>query len=425
VVTPTSFLRIPLGKLGSVKQTGSAVLAGNLDAGATVYSTRVDYSGSLDSSGASVPPPAVATVYDSLGNPHVLRLTLSNPSASPTGPGVPAGATQAWDVQLSVDGTVAFDSTAGKSRLYRVGSAWQFADASGTPLGATIALDDSAGLNHAGKIPGTGGADPLSLNLNLGALGSAAGASTLKAAADGTKGTSPFWTTSLRVYDSLGVPHNLAIRYRRVPLAEGDTSGAAARWEWTASENGAAIAGSADPGNSPLLFDAAGRLIAGAKQTISVTPTGGALPFTFTLDSSQVGQLASGSTVAADSQDGFPAGVLQSFAISQDGVVTGVFSNGQTRPLGQIAMAGFPNPSGLEKIGNNLYRESNNSGMALVGTPGTAGRGKISPGFLEMSNVDLSSEFTSLIITQRGFQANTRIVSVVDDLIQDVLNLKR
>jgi len=136
-------------------------------------------------------------------------------------------------------------------------------------------------------------------------------------------------------------------------------------------------------------------------------------------------QYAGSSSVAALSQDGSAIGALQSFTIGQDGIVTGVFSNGRTRAIGQIALATFGNPGGLEKVGGSLYRPSVNSGLAQVGIAGQNGRGALAGSTLEMSNVDLAAEFTNLIVAQRGFQANSRVITSSDELLQDLVNLKR
>jgi flagellar hook protein FlgE len=103
----------------------------------------------------------------------------------------------------------------------------------------------------------------------------------------------------------------------------------------------------------------------------------------------------------------------------------GVFSNGLKRPLAQIAMATFNNPPGMEKVGNSSYRATTNSGNPQVGVSGTGGRGLISGGALEMSNVDLAAEFTQLIVSERGFQANSRVITSADEILQDLVNLKR
>jgi len=124
-------------------------------------------------------------------------------------------------------------------------------------------------------------------------------------------------------------------------------------------------------------------------------------------------------------QDGYTMGYLETFQIDQSGVITGVYSNGVTRPLGQIAMASFTNPGGLEKAGENTFIVTNNSGQALIGESGSAGKGKIISGTLEMSNVDLTEAFTDMIVTQRGFQANSKTINTSDQMLQEILTLKR
>jgi flagellar hook protein FlgE len=126
-----------------------------------------------------------------------------------------------------------------------------------------------------------------------------------------------------------------------------------------------------------------------------------------------------------DSQDGRAAGTLESFSISKDGTVVGSFSNGAKQPIAQVAMAKFTNAAGLEKAGNSEYRVTANSGGAVLGTAGSGGFGSIAAGSLEMSNVDLSQEFTNLIVAQRGFQANARIITTSDEVLNELTNLKR
>jgi flagellar hook protein FlgE len=118
-------------------------------------------------------------------------------------------------------------------------------------------------------------------------------------------------------------------------------------------------------------------------------------------------------------------GYLENFRIDQSGVITGVYSNGTTRPIGQVALASFANQGGLEKVGDNAYRVSNNSGLANIGPSGVAGKGKINAGVLEMSNVDMADQFVDMIVTQRGFQANSKTIQTADQLLQELLTLKR
>jgi len=124
-------------------------------------------------------------------------------------------------------------------------------------------------------------------------------------------------------------------------------------------------------------------------------------------------------------QNGYTSGSLESYAIDQNGVIVGSFSNGLTRALGQVALARFANPAGLERSGSTMFVDTPNSGQAQVGAAGIPGYGQISPSALEMSNVDLSQEFTEMIITQRGFQANSRIITTSDEMLQELVNLKR
>ncbi|PJZ69569.1 flagellar hook protein FlgE [Leptospira perolatii] len=136
-------------------------------------------------------------------------------------------------------------------------------------------------------------------------------------------------------------------------------------------------------------------------------------------------QFSSDFTTKAVKQDGYTMGYLESFSIDNSGTVTGVYSNGVKQPLARIATAVFNNPAGLDKVGDTMFAFSNNSGEALIGEAGIAGRGKINAGLLEMSNVDLSDQFTDMIVTQRGFQANSRTITTTDQMLQEVLGLKR
>lgn len=231
------------------------------------------------------------------------------------------------------------------------------------------------------------------------------------AAATGTT-----YTTDVTVIDSLGFRHSVSLTFEKTGTNT---------WSWTysSSETGVTLTNATgtvefdDQGNV-LNVTSAGDLTIqwgnGAADT--VIPGGG--------DFTRLTQLAAGSD-AVGVADGWTAGVLTSFAISVDGVVTGIYSNGATKALGQIALATFANPGGLLKEGQNLLSPSPNSGQAVIGTPVTGGRGQIAAGYLEMSNVDLAEEFTNMILAERGFQANSRVVTTSDEVLQDLVNLKR
>jgi flagellar hook protein FlgE len=124
-------------------------------------------------------------------------------------------------------------------------------------------------------------------------------------------------------------------------------------------------------------------------------------------------------------QDGYPAGTLRSISVDDQGVVTATYSNGEMTPTFQIALADFPSYDGLSKMGGNLYAESMASGQALPSTAGTGRLGNISPSSLEMSNVDLAEEFVKMITTQRAFQANSRVITTSDEILQELINIKR
>ncbi len=123
--------------------------------------------------------------------------------------------------------------------------------------------------------------------------------------------------------------------------------------------------------------------------------------------------------------NGNASGFLDNFNVSATGEIIGIFTNGERESLGQIALATFDNNVGLQKIGNNMFVDTVNSGAPKIGKPGSGSYGKIAPGAIEMSNVDLSGEFTDMITTQRGFQANSRVVTTSDEMLQELVNLKR
>src|SRR5690606_8274994 len=156
--------------------------------------------------------------------------------------------------------------------------------------------------------------------------------------------------------------------------------------------------------------------------TIPAAQLDGASAMTVNLNFSGLTQYAAPTTVKMLSQDGYPAGELQRFSIDTAGVITGASSNGIAC---QVALAGFTNPAGLIDQGGGLFMESNNSGARVVGAAGTSGLGDIVPSSLEMSNVDLSQEFTDMIVTQRGFQANARVITTSDEMLQELVNLRR
>jgi flagellar hook protein FlgE len=216
-----------------------------------------------------------------------------------------------------------------------------------------------------------------------------------------TTSTTPI-VTSITTYDSQGNPRTLSASYDKVDSTH---------WNVTLSDG-------INPAVGPtaITFDPTG-----ANPDITHIDFNGLMD----VDVSGVTSYAGSSTVAATEQTGAAMGSLQSFTISPDGTVIGVFSNGLKQNLAQLALSSFTNPPGLEKVGNSTFRATVNSGNPQLGAAGTASRGTLQGGALEMSNVDLAQEFTNLIVAQRGFQANSKIISTSDELLQDLVNLKR
>jgi flagellar hook protein FlgE len=182
--------------------------------------------------------------------------------------------------------------------------------------------------------------------------------------------------------------------------------------------------------NAPIAFNASGALTTpAAPGTIApFTPPAATYPSwtgPVTIDVSGLSQFGGASNISAPDQNGYAQGSLQSFSLGNDGTITGIYSNGLRQSIGQLAVASFNNPSGLEKAGSSTFRVGNNSGVPQIGVAGTGGRGVLNAGALEMSNVDLAEEFTGLIVAQRGFQANSRVITSSDEMLQDLVNLKR
>ncbi len=179
-----------------------------------------------------------------------------------------------------------------------------------------------------------------------------------------------------------------------------------------------------------LTFGANGELTSPADFGIDIAAGGipglGAVTLTIGGDGERrITQYGGDSSVAAVTQNGSAAGTLQSLRVGSDGVIVGSYSNGLVKPIGQLALASFSNPEGLERVTGSNWRVTPNSGLAQIGATSTGGRGAMAAGTLEMSNVDLAEEFTALIRAQRGFQANSRVVTSSDEMLQEIVSLKR
>jgi flagellar hook protein FlgE len=184
-----------------------------------------------------------------------------------------------------------------------------------------------------------------------------------------------------------------------------------------------------------LQFDANGNLVSPTTDpTIAITGlSDGANPLSMSWDlvdstgasNGSITSFASASVVNTQTQDGYGAGSLQGVSVDDKGVITGSFSNGQARALGQVAIADFTSPWGLTSLGQGIYGASRASGDAAIGAAGSGGRGDINSGALEESNVDLSKEFVKMITAQRGFQASSKVITTTDQILMDVINIKQ
>jgi flagellar hook-basal body protein len=268
----------------------------------------------------------------------------------------------------------------------------------------------------------------------------------------------PSVTTSTVVYDSLGNPYNVYLRFSKID---------ANTWYWKAElEDGHPLFKSTtdgqlldDPAEGVIAFDANGNIAAtqwkinpdgtidqdlkdgdngaagfwfdpakvGAALNDEVDPESAAAagPVNVSINFQELTQFFAENSIAVTEQDGNAQGTLESFAIDNNGLIIGSFTNGLAAPLGQIALATFNNPEGLSATGNSMYAMSPNSGTPQIGISGVGGKGSINSGALEMSNVDLAEEFTNMIIAQRGFQANSRSITTADAILNEIINIKR
>ncbi|MDR3764992.1 MAG: flagellar hook protein FlgE [Acidobacteriota bacterium] len=234
------------------------------------------------------------------------------------------------------------------------------------------------------------------------------------------------YDTSITVYDSLGTSHVLSIDF---------TENSTGNWGYTVTVPSSEVTGGTGTNTTvatgTLSFDSSGQLTSTTPISLSIPnlADGAAnMSISWALANSSgtglVTQVAGASGTSATSQNGYTSGSLNSFTINADGTIDGTFTNG-SQVVGQMALANFANLQGLSKEGNNTYAATINSGAAVVGAPGTSSLGTLVGGALELSNVDMSTEFSNLIVAERGYQANAKSVTTFDQIAQDTINLIR
>jgi len=230
-------------------------------------------------------------------------------------------------------------------------------------------------------------------------------------------------TTSITAYDANGTSHDVSVTFTKSQVAN--------EWYWKAST----------AGTEQVVGGGAGKLTFGSDGTVSsfsfddnagkltIDPKDGAAPMQIDLNPGGSGkfsgltQFDAASTAAITSQNGHTMGSLQSISIGVDGIITGQFSNGVTRSLAQVEVADFTNPQGLTKISTSVYAESANSGDPVYGRPGSQSTSTIASGKLEGSNVDLAGQFTEMITAQRAYQANAKVITTSDQLLQTLVGI--
>jgi len=239
----------------------------------------------------------------------------------------------------------------------------------------------------------------------------------------GTTPTTYDQTTSATVYDAQGNSSDVSVNWKKcyVDSATNTTS-----WYWDTTSTTGTVTGS-----GYVEFDSSGKIVTtdptnySTTPTITVTPSSGSgtAAVTVSLDLTGITQTSSSTASVTGSADGYPSGTIQSYSIESDGTIKGTYSNGKTQSLGQIALATFTNPQGLAKDGSNLYVSTSNSGTISYATAGSNGTSALSTGCLEMSNVDLAEQFSQMMISQRAYQANSKVITTADTMLQALINM--
>ena len=419
-------LNIPVGTMTLAEQTRNVVFNGNLNASGevattgSVHESRVFYTDPLGTPGTEV---TAAT-------------NLNVPIYVSDGAG---GFVQAFDgsaTTLTIDGvekggkdlgTATFDIEAGSTFGDYVAFLDEYLGLDSSAIGNSSDLEGSVAIVN-GAIVVTGNEGTVQqLDIETGdvtANGTGLGNPFVMTKTADATGESV--QTSFVVYDSLGTPLTIELSF----ILQGTTPSGGTTWEFAAesSDNDATDRLLA---LGEVTFDSNGRFVDASNQSFSIQRANGAVnPLTVNMDfdsgTDAVSSFTdSASNLAAVFQDGSPIGTLGSFSIGEDGTISGSFTNGLTRTIGQVALAKFSNPEGLVDVGDNLFGSGPNSGTPLVASPREFGTGRVVGGALELSNVDLSQEFINMILASTGYSAASRVITTTDELITQLLALGR
>lgn len=393
----------------------STVVAGlNLDAAAKipvapVPTNGLNITGTLNSAGGTVTPPNT-TIFDSFGGTHTSTVQFVN-----TAPNT-------WTANLQIDGS----TVESIPNVVFTGVGGTVATVNGVPAGAPATIPFS---EYTLLTPATSAGSKVTILADVSALTQPAAASSVVVAENGTgRAQSAFDvtdslsynnSTAVTVYDSLGTSHLATTYYRK--------TGTPNIWETYLFVDGTQI-----DGPDTLTFTSSGDLsqINGAAvppRTLTspvFVPIGGAAPMPLSYDLTQVSQYGSAFSVNSLSQNGYSTGRLSGIDIADTGVITARYTNGQSRILGQVALANFSNTQGLRQLGDTTWAESFESGPPLVGAPGSGSLGLIQSGALEGSNVDLTEQLVGMITAQRNFQANAQVITTADTITQSIINIR-
>ncbi len=328
--------------------------------------------------------------------------------------GSPTPTTQATEMALQGNGFFLIDDH-GQQELTRAGD---------FVLNTTGALQTTSGASVMGYPAANGsitvgaGVQPIVLPLGQTMASKQTGAINIQANLDASASADATSSVPAPVtlYDSLGAAHQTTVTF---------TKTGSNTWTYNIALPAGDAAGSAGT-TGTLTFDGAGNLTSPTGSIGGISFTGladGASNMNFSWNLSSLTQTASSSNVAGATQDGYGSGSYQDFSVDGNGVVQANFSNGQSQVIGQVAVATVANMQGLQATNNTAFLATQASGPVVIGTPGTAGRGTIEDKALESSNVDVSTEFSALIVAQRAFEANSKSVTTFDQATQEAINM--
>ncbi len=432
-------LSVPVGTLTLAEASRNVIFNGNLNASGAVGTTGSVHTGRAWFTDAAMTVPVDASTdltatdiymsdgaggsvlaFDSATNPKTITISGVEKGGKDLG-----SKTFAFSA-TAVDGADGFGSTLGDFTDF-------LEDVLGldqTNVGSSSNLGGNVTINAGGQIVITGNEGTVqdlgleTADFVVGTPGSGSGQPLVLTKTGSANGESV--RTSFVVYDSLGTPLTIDLTFTlQDTAASGGTT-----WQFVAESNDNDAA-SRLIGLGEVTFDASGRFEFASNQAFSIIRTNGAVsPLTVNMDfnsgTDAVSSLTdSASNLAAVFQDGSPIGTLSNFSIGEDGRISGSFTNGLTRTIGQIALAKFSNPEGLVDSGDNLFRTGPNSGTPLVAKPRDFGTGRLVGGALELSNVDLSQEFINMILASTGYSAASRVITTTDELINQLLALGR